>query len=308
MLVPFSSFEVIINYIPLSNSLIFPGVFLQVTVVTVAFGNSKAVGNWAIKWSSLGVDCVIANNGSSTSTYYGDRVKVLPSIGNIGFGAAINRAVSEVKTSIVLITNPDTLPFSSGSLEKLLNCHKEGVITGAVTVSSKGAIVHSTGIWPDSSWVKSQIVKSASSLWRKDRYDWLQGGLLMVHKKDFLKVGGFDESYPLYFEDIDFCANAKKVGISINLCKKTKFIHEEGTGAERATVTRLSCFHWGLYQFFKKHVPVEVDSVKRMLICKCVVRIFQNSIFHPEQTRGYIASLKSIIKNEAPSLPKASDE
>ena len=279
-----------------------------VTTVTVAFGNSKAVSNWAERWASIGVDCVIANNGSSISADYGDRVKVLPSIGNIGYGAAINRAVAAVQTPIVLITNPDTLPYSPDSLEKLLNCHEEGVITGAITVSSKGSIAHSTGIWPDSSWVKSQIFKSAPSLWRKDRYDWLQGGLLMIHKKDFLKIGGFDESYPLYFEDIDLCANAKKVGISINLCKKAKFIHDEGTGAERATVTRLSCFHWGLYQFFKKHVPAEVNSVKRMLFYKCMVRIFQNSLFYPEQTRGYIASLKSIIINAAPPLPKASDE
>jgi len=281
---------------------------LRVTVVTVAFGNSNVVNNWVKAWSSLGVDCVIANNGSPISVNYGERVRVLPSIGNIGYGAAVNRAVAEVQTPIVLITNPDTLPSSSDSLIKLLNSHKEGVITGATTVNSTGGPVHSTGVWPESSWVKSQIIRSASSLWRPDRYDWLQGGLLMVQKKDFLKLGGFDQRYPLYFEDIDFCANATKAGISMNYCETTHFIHDEGTGAERATVTRLSCFHWGMYLFFQKHVPSKVNSIKRMLICKCIVRIVQNSIFHPEQTNGYIASLKSIVRNKAPVLPKASYE
>lgn len=300
--------EVIINYISLGNSLIFSGVFLQVTVVTVAFGNSEVVGNWSEKWASCGVDCLIANNGSHISIEYGESVKVLPSIGNIGYGAAINRAVSEVQTPIVLITNPDTLPYSTDSLKKLLNCHKEGVITGANTISSTGSITHSTGIWPDSSWVKSQIFKSAPSLWRKDRYDWLQGGLLMVHKKDFLQVGGFDENYPLYFEDIDFCANALKAGVSMNYCDTACFIHDEGTGAERATVTRLSCFHWGLYQFFRKHSPTECKTVKRLICLKCIVRIFQYSFLYPEKTRGYIASLKAILRNIAPPLPKALDE
>ena len=199
-------------------------------------------------------------------------------------------------------------PYSTDSLEKLSNCHKEGVITGANTVSSTGSIAHSTGIWPDSSWVKSQIFESATSLWRKDRYDWLQGGLLMIHKKDFLKLGGFDESYPLYFEDIDFCATATKAGLLMNYCDAACFIHDEGTGAERATVTRLSCFHWGLCQFFRKHVPAEYKTVKRLIYLKCLVRILQYSFLYPEKTRGYIASLKSIIKNKAPSLPKASDE
>ena len=90
-------------------------------MVTVAFGNSEVVSNWSEKWASLGVDCIIANNGSSIPVSYGDRVKVLPSIGNIGYGAAINRAVAEVQTPIVLITNPDTLPYSTDSLEKLSN-------------------------------------------------------------------------------------------------------------------------------------------------------------------------------------------
>lgn len=281
---------------------------LPVTVVTVAFGSTKAVNDWAAKWSSLGADCIIANNGSPISMKYGERVRVLPSIGNIGYGPAINRAVAEVQTPIVLITNPDTLPLSKHSLDKLLACHEEGVITGAITVTSTGTTVHSTGIWPDSSWIKAQIFKPATSLWRSDRYDWLQGGLLMISKKDFLDLDGFDESYPLYFEDVDLCAKAKKAGIAVNLCDTARFIHDEGSGAERATVTRLSCFHWGLYQFFRKHFPREIKSVKRMICFKCIFRILQHSFLQPEKTRGYIASLKSIIRDTPPHLPKAADE
>lgn len=281
---------------------------LPVTVVTVAFGSAKAVNDWAAKWSSLGAECIIANNGSAISNDFGDRVTVLPSIGNIGYGAAINRAVAEAQTPIILITNPDTLPLNSDSLEKLLTNHKEGVITGAITVTSTGNTVHSTGIWPDISWVKSQIFKPAPSLWREDRFDWLQGGLLMVHKKNFLEAEGFDENFPLYFEDIDFCANAVKTGISMNFCKSASFIHDEGSGADRAIVTRLSCFHWGMYQFFRKHYPTEAKAVRKLICLKCIVRIFQNSLLHPEKTKGYIASLKSMIRNTAPALPKASNE
>ncbi len=278
---------------------------LPITVVTVAFGSPDVVRKWAQKWSGAGAACLISDNGNQIPQNISDTAGVLPFTGNSGFGSGINRAVQEADTPVVLITNPDTLPDKAESLKTLFNYHTRNTLTGASTVDSAGKGVHSTGVWPDKNWVRSQIFKSAESLWRKDRTDWLQGSLIMIHRDDFLKMGGFSNRYPLYFEDVDFCARAEKQGMKVGFCRGSRFIHDEGSGADKATATRLSCFHWGLLEFFKNHDPANVDAVRKMIVTKCILRLAAYAVINPEAAKGYYKALQSVLSGIAPKLPGA---
>lgn len=278
---------------------------LPVTVVTVAFGNSDVVRKWVRKWSDSGASCLISDNGNQIPPDISTRVRVLPFTGNKGFGAGINRAVLEADTPIILITNPDTLPENRESLKVLHNYHTEGRFTGAVTVDPAGNKVNSTGIWPNKNWVRSQVFKPAESLFREDRIDWLQGSLIMVHKNDFLKTGGFNSRYPLYFEDVDLCSRGLAHGLGIDFCRESQFIHDEGTGSSRVTATRLSCFHWGMLEFFKEHDSINASAVRKLLIAKCILRMSAFFLRDIEVTRGYYRALNSILSGLPPGLPGA---
>ncbi len=277
--------------------------FLPVTVVTVAYGSSDVVKKWAVKWSEAGATCVIADNGNLISPDVSSYAKVLPFSGNSGFGAGINRAVQEADTPVVLITNPDTLPGNADSLEILYNSHSHGNLTTGATFNSQQSLIHSTGIWPSRDWIRTQICRPAKSLWRRDRMDWLQGSLIMADRDSFLDLGGFSNNFPLYFEDVDLCFRAKKRGMAINYCSESSFIHDEGSGSERASATRLSCFHWGLLEFFRNHDPENLNSVRRMLIAKCIVRIFSYSLWDFQAVKGYSLALRSLFTGIPPELP-----
>ena len=277
---------------------------LPVTVVTVAFGNPEVVRKWVERWLSTGAACLIADNGNQITKDIQDMATVLPFTGNQGFGMGINRAVQESDSSVVLITNPDTLPENSGSLSALLDFHSRGSLTGGFTIDSSGKEVHSTGTWPTGDWVRSQIFSSAKTLWQKDHFDWLQGSLIMVHRDDFLRLDGFSSRYPLYFEDVDLCARAADSGMKINLCKTEKFIHDEGSGSAKATATRLSCFHWGLLELFKMHDPANAEAVRRMIIAKCVLRMAAYTLINPRASRGYYRALRAVISGIPPELPR----
>jgi len=281
---------------------------LPVTVVTVAFGNSDIVRKWVRQWSDSGASCLISDNGNQIPSDISAKTRVLPFTGNKGFGAGINRAVLEADTPIILITNPDTLPANSHSLEDLHNYHSRGNLTGATTVDPEGNEVYSTGIWPNINWVRSQIFKPAESLFREDRIDWLQGSLIMVHKNDFLKAGGFNSRYPLYFEDVDLCSRGPLHGLGIDFCRESQFIHDEGTGSSKVTATRLSCFHWGMLEFFKDHDSANAKAVKQLLITKCILRMSAFSIRDVEITRGYYRALSSILSGLPPRLPGARND
>lgn len=278
---------------------------LPVTVVTVAYGGSGAVREWVRQWSSTGAACIITDNGNQLPDGIVSDATVLPFTGNTGFGRGINRAVHEADTELVLITNPDTLPENTASLSRLIEYHSPGTITGSTTVDRSGKEIHSSGAWPNRNWVRSQIFKKAESLWSRNQNDWLQGSLMMVCKDDFLKLGGFSSSYPLFFEDVDICARAEKQGMSIGFCRESRFIHNEGSGSTEAAATRISCFHWGMLEFFRNHDPDNADAVRKMIIAKCVFRLSAYALFSPRAFKGYCKALEAVVSGVSPTLPGA---
>ncbi len=280
---------------------------LPITVVTVAFGNSDGVRHWVDQWSALGASCLISDNGNLIDDDIRRRAKVLTFTGNTGFGSGINRAVRESDTELVLITNPDTLPVSRESLVTMMKSHSSGSLSGGATVGFSGKPVPSTGIWPTEKWVKSQIFKPAETLWREDKFDWLQGSLILVCRDDFLRIGGFSSNYPLFFEDVDLCARAVKSGMQIR-CFPEMFIHGEGTGSDRVTATRLSCFHWGMYEFFRSHHPEKANCVRRMIMAKCILRMFINATVDSEKAVGYFRGFEAVFHRTPPGLPGVEHE
>lgn len=143
-----------------------------------------------------------------------EEVTVLPFVGNDGFGAGINRAVKAAVTPLVLVTNPDTLPLDQNSLETLTERHQKRILSGGLTVDHSSRTIHSTGRWPDLTWIRKQILGSAKSLWQENRIDWLQDSLILAYRDDCLELGGFSKTYPLYFEDVDLCAKAEKAALA----------------------------------------------------------------------------------------------
>jgi len=279
----------------------------DVTVVTTAFGNPEGVMQWASRWLELKVRCIVCDNGGVLPEALPDSVVVLPFTGNTGFGGGINRAVSCADTPLVLVTNPDTLPCSPNSLLSLMESHLPGSISSGVLLDSEGREVPSGGIWPNIIWLKRQIFGRTKSLWRDDRIDWIQGALFLCHKQDFLELQGFSPRFPLYFEDVDLCARAKKQGMEISFCRKCRFIHDEGSGADKATATRLSCFHWGMLEYFRIHDPENAEAVRKMIMAKCMLRMFAYGLVNPEAARGYFRALQSVSSGIAPLLPGESN-
>ncbi len=259
-----------------------------------------------MSWGSLGCRCIVCDNGGGLSTASGGGMTVLPFKGNPGFGAGINRAAAEADTPLILITNPDTLPKGPESLESLVSAHSPGTIAGGLTIGSSGEIIHSTGIWPDLPWIKSQVFSRAAPLWRDDRFDWLQGSLMLVSREEFLELGGFSGDYPLYFEDTDLCARAVKAGMKMVFHEDSRFVHPPGTGSSGSPAVRISCFHWGLAEFFRKHEPGAFPAARRYILAKCALRALSIWPLMPSSARGYAIALMSLARRCPPRLPRRS--
>lgn len=63
--------------------------------------------------------------------------------------------------------------------------------------------------------------------------DWLSGCFLMVRRKAYEKVGGFDEEYEKYFEDVDFCLRMARAGWQVMYHGSAACYHLEQRGSKR---------------------------------------------------------------------------
>jgi GT2 family glycosyltransferase/glycosyltransferase involved in cell wall biosynthesis len=212
-----------------------PPARLGVVVVTYSPGETLAgfLDSLATA-TTVPVQIVLADNGSTDGSVElaGRRpgVTVLDNGENLGFGGAANRGVAALDPDIdlVLIANPD-LQFDPGSVDELL-----AVVGGLPTAGAFGPAIRTPEgglypsarrlpslldgaghavlgwIWPANPWTRRYRAEDVRPGLRPA--GWLSGACLLVRRSAFEQVGGFDERYFMYFEDIDLADRLGRAG------------------------------------------------------------------------------------------------
>lgn len=149
---------------------------------------------------------------------------------NYGYGGAMNRAVRIIPANFewILICNPDVVLHrgaidrlvSAGQADSRVGCVGPAILTdGAVYPSARSIPSIRTGvghalfanIWLGNPWTKAYRHDSSPTPVRRDT-GWLSGACLLVRRSAFDELGGFDDEYFMYFEDVDFGYRLGKAG------------------------------------------------------------------------------------------------
>jgi N-acetylglucosaminyl-diphospho-decaprenol L-rhamnosyltransferase len=168
------------------------------------------------------------NAATLTSQYGGTYV---PLKTNVGYGGAINAAARTLPESIewILVVNPDVV-LRPGSIDTLTSAGEEDPAIGSVgplTLTSDGEVYASarsvpslrTGVghalfanlWLDNPWTRAYRNDTTAQPVRRDA-GWLSGACVLVRRSVFDALGGFDEGYFMYFEDVDLGYRLGKAG------------------------------------------------------------------------------------------------
>lgn len=156
---------------------------------------------------------------------------------NLGFARAVNRAVRTTAGDWVLLLNPDvTVP--DGFLDEVLaTIHKRSHDEAAGVVGFRlrnrdGTAQASSGSLPTLAGTLGGLIRPRSR--RKCRHRscegrepvaWVTGGCLLVRRACFEQLGGLDESFFLYYEDVDFCHRAAGRGWAVEYDPTLEVIH-----------------------------------------------------------------------------------
>jgi GT2 family glycosyltransferase len=82
--------------------------------------------------------------------------------------------------------------------------------------------------------------------------EWVAGMFMLFNSPAFARLGGFDERFFLYYEDVDICARAWKQGMKITACPKVSVIHDARRDSHRNPVHL--CWHLAsMARYFWKH-------------------------------------------------------
>lgn len=166
---------------------------------------------------------------------------------NAGFGRANNVGMRKASGEYLLLLNSDTL-LVDGSVEMAINRYKSvGNIAaaGAVQLNPDGSLKNLSPFYAPIlrySWLLFPS-KKADALVEKlipkttypdpEEVDFVPGAFVLLHRDIFEKTGGFDESFFMYGEDVEWANRLKKFGKTV-IFQDCKFIHDEwGSSAER---------------------------------------------------------------------------
>ncbi len=192
--------------------------------------------------------------------------RLIPAGANLGFGRAANRGVAATDAYRVLILNPDAV-VEPGCVKALLAAldGDEGLaVVGPRVDNPDGTRYPSVRRFPDLPVAAGHaflgLVRPNNRFTRRYRMldgepdqtadvDWVSGTCMLVRRSAFDAVGGFDEAYFMYVEDVDLCWRLRRAGWRVGYEPGARVVHTVGASSERAPYRMIAAHHRSLLRF-----------------------------------------------------------
>ncbi len=191
-------------------------------------------------------------------------VRVIANATNVGFGAANNQAMRLGTGRYFLLLNSDAFPHA-GCLEALvdfLDRHPTVAVAGPRLVNADGSLQRSCWRFPSParSWSDSlfltPLLADDYRRWPHDAeraVDFVIGACLLVRRKAFEQVGGFDERFFLYQEETDWQLRLQRAGWQVRFTPAGTATHLAGASGKDDPTRINRLFFESLDRYLLKH-------------------------------------------------------
>jgi GT2 family glycosyltransferase len=211
-------------------------------------------------------EVLVVDNGSTDGSVAAARrwpeVRVIEVGANVGFARANNIGIRASAGTNLLLLNSDTIvpPAAIDQLLGELARDPDVAVVGPRLVDAAGRAELSYGrmIGPlnelrQKRRARGGAIEDLTS--QRLHPDWVSGACLLVRRADAEAVGGLDERYFMYTEDVDFCAALRARGRRILFTPSVEVVHLRGRSAASAPAATGDAYRRSRIAFYEKHHP-----------------------------------------------------
>jgi len=199
-------------------------------------------------------------------------VPVVETGANLGYAAAANRGIAATRAPVVAVCNPD-VQVRAGTAAALVGRLDAEADLGAVgprildpdgrlypsarqDPSTADAVGH--GLfgrwWPTNPFTRRYRELDADADRPRD-VDWVSGAAVWLRRAAVDQVGGWDERYFMYVEDVDLCWSLRRAGWRVAYEPAGTVVHVHGASTDRAPYRMIIEHHRSLLRFAAKRWP-----------------------------------------------------
>lgn len=228
-------------------------------------------------------NCSEDGSADAVEAEFGGRVRLVRSERNLGFAAANNEGAKLARGGLLLLLNPDTVVLD-GAIDRLVAFageHAWARVWGGRTVFADGSLnaascwgkislwslwCQAVGLW--TAFPQSPLFNpEGMGGWNRDserEVDIVSGCFLLIERRLWDELGGFDPAFFMYGEDADLCLRARRLGSRPLICPGATIVHLGGQ-SERVRAEKVIRLYRARMQLVAGHLPRWQRAPARML-------------------------------------------
>lgn len=210
-------------------------------------------------------------------------VQAVPQTENVGFTRGNNLGLHRARGRHILLLNPDTevIGDALGQMAAYLDAHPDVGIVGPHTLNTDGTPQSTRRQFPtlvtalfESTWLQPfappGVLRRYTLADAPDEgvYDvgWMQGSALMARRVVFDEIGGLDEGFVMYSEEMDWCRRAADAGWRRVYVGTARIVHHGGKSTDQVVARRHIYFQASKVRYFRKHAGPRVAEALRLYL------------------------------------------
>ena len=204
---------------------------------------------------------------------------------NVGFPGGNNLGLERANGRFILLLNPDTIVQGDALAEivSYLEQNSQVGVVGPQLLNEDGTVQSSRRRFPtlrtaffESTWLQPYAPQAVlDDYFVRDVMDeetavvdWLMGACLMIRQEVVAQVGGLDEKYFMYSEELDYCRRIHEAGWQVVYYPQAQVTHLSGKSSEQAVTQRHINFNRAKLRYFRKYHGRLAAGLLRLFLLK----------------------------------------